>query len=42
MHAAVGIPVHAPIGILVQNDGYFLSMGGLGYESDFSEGFSRR
>ena len=33
----VGILVHAPVGILVQNDGSFLLMGGLGYESDLSE-----
>ena len=38
----VGILVHAPVGILVQNDGSLLLLGGLGYESDLSEGVSRR
>ena len=38
----VGIPMHAPIGIPVQNSGSLLPVGGLGYESDLSEGFLRR
>ena len=30
------------VGIPVQNDGSFLLVGGLGYESDLTEGVSRR
>jgi len=34
--------VHAPVGIPVQNDGSLLLVGGQIYESDLSEGVSRR
>jgi len=37
-----GIPVHALVGIPMQNDGSLLLVGGLGYERNLSEGVSRK
>ena len=38
----IGIPMHAHVGIPMQKYGSLLLVGGLGYESHFSEGVLRR